>query len=57
MINNILLGVFDEDMLYVTTTITPITEEIVKALPILYCAVVITDERSRWAWDSPFWRT
>ena len=44
-INNILLGVFDEDMLYVTTTITPITEEIVKALPILYCAVVITDER------------
>ena len=28
-----------------TTTITPITEEIVKALPILYCAMVITDDR------------
>ena len=44
-VNNILLQVFDNDMLYVTTTITPITEEIIKALPILYCAIVITDER------------
>ena len=44
-INNLLLQAFDEDMLYVTTTITPITEEIIKALPILYCAVVISDDR------------
>ena len=44
MINNILLGVFDEDMLYVTTTITPITEEIVKALPILFLRRNIADK-------------
>lgn len=44
-VNNILLHLFSDDMLYVTTTITPITEEIIKALPILYCAIVITDNR------------
>ena len=30
-LNTILLGLFDKDMLYVTTTITPISEEIAKA--------------------------
>lgn len=45
-VNNILLGCFDNDMQYVTTTITPITEELIKGLPILYCAIVITDERN-----------
>ena len=44
-VNNILLSLFDSDMRYVTTNITPISEEIVKALPILYCAAVITDDR------------
>lgn len=44
-INNILLKAFHDDMLYVTTTITPITEEIIKALPILYFAVVRTNDR------------
>ena len=44
-VNNILLSLFDGNMRYVTTNITPISEEIVKALPILYCAVVITDDR------------
>ena len=44
-LNSILLNVFNNDKLYVTTTITPVTEELVKALPILYFAIVISDER------------
>lgn len=45
-LNQILLKAFRGDMFYVTTTITPVTEEIVKALPILYFAIVISDKRS-----------
>lgn len=44
-INGILLRAFNNDSYYITTTITPITEEIVKALPILYFAIVISDDR------------
>ena len=44
-LNHILLEAYNNDMFYVTTTITPVTEEIVKALPILYFAIVITDDR------------
>ena len=44
-LNNILLEAFHNDMFYVTTTITPVTEEIVKMLPILYLAIVISDDR------------
>jgi len=44
-VNNIILNALDNDLRYVTTNLTPITEEIVKALPILYCATVITDDR------------
>ena len=44
-VNGLLLRVFSDDMYYVTTTITPITEEIVKALPILFFAFVISDNR------------
>ena len=44
-LNTIVLRYFDEDLLYVTTTFTPIMEEIVKALPILYFAIVISDDR------------
>lgn len=44
-INSILLSGFGSDYYYVTTNITPLTEEIVKALPILYYAVVISDDR------------
>ena len=44
-LNHILLDAYNNDMFYVTTTITPMTEEIVKALPILYFAIVITDDR------------
>lgn len=42
-LNNILLQTFHNEMFYVTTTITPVTEEIVKMLPILYFALVISD--------------
>ena len=44
-LNSILLKVFHNDMYYVTTTITPVTEEIVKALPVLYYAIFISDDR------------
>lgn len=44
-LNHILLDAYNNYMFYVTTTITPVTEEIVKALPILYFAIVITDDR------------
>lgn len=44
-LNVIFLELFNKDMFYVTTTITPITEEIVKMLPILYLAIVISDDR------------
>ena len=44
-LNNILLKLFDNNMYYVTTTITPVTEEILKALPVLYYAVIICDNR------------
>ena len=45
-LNNILLEHFNNEIFYVTTTITPITEEIVKMLPIIYFALVISDERT-----------
>ena len=44
-LNQIMLDAYDNDMFYVTTTITPVTEEIVKMLPILYLAIVISDDR------------
>ena len=45
-INNLLLGAFNNDIFFVTTTITPVTEEIVKMLPILFFAIVVSDEKS-----------
>lgn len=44
-LNSFLLGLFGGDMLYVTTTITPISEEIMKALPVLYLAIFFEDDR------------
>jgi RsiW-degrading membrane proteinase PrsW (M82 family) len=38
---------FNGDMIYVTTTITPISEEIVKAIPVLFYALVFSDNRDR----------
>ena len=45
-LNNILLKAFHNEMFFVTTTITPVTEEIVKMLPILFFAIMVSDERS-----------
>ena len=44
-INGFLLHFNDYDIYYVTTTITPITEEIIKALPVLYFAFLFSDKR------------
>ena len=46
-LNTILLRLLNDNALYVTTTITPITEEIVKALPVLFYAMVFSDDRDR----------
>ena len=44
-INSILLSLFDHNNDLFVTTITPVTEEIIKALPILYYAFVFKPER------------
>lgn len=44
-VNGFLLQTFGNDTYYVTTTITPITEEIIKALPVLYFAFLFSDKQ------------
>ena len=44
-LNTLMLPVFNDDLVYVTSVITPITEEILKALPILFYAKVYSDKR------------
>ena len=44
-VNTILLGLFGGDMHYVSTNITPIAEEILKVLPVLFYAICFSDER------------
>lgn len=46
-LNTLILNWFNGDMIYVTTTITPISEEIVKAIPVLFYAIVFSDSRDR----------
>ena len=46
-LNTIILNMFQGNVIYVTTTITPITEEIVKALPVLFYAIVFSDDREK----------
>ena len=62
-VNALLLKLFDGDMRYVTTTITPISEEILKAIPVLYFAVFFptTEKRScpfplPWVLDLRYWK-
>ena len=45
-INTLLLQLFDYDRNFVTTTITPATEELIKALPILYFAFVFEPKKN-----------
>ncbi len=44
-LNGLLLKAFDNNTLMVTTTVTPITEEIVKALPVVLYAFLFTKSR------------
>ena len=46
-INGIVLRSLGYNTLYVTTTVTPATEEIIKAIPVLIYAFVITDNRDK----------
>ena len=46
-LNTLLLEWSGGDSLYVTTTVTPISEEIVKALPVLFYAIVFSNDRDR----------
>ena len=46
-INGLLLRMLGYDTLYVTTTVTPATEEVIKAIPVLIYAFVITDDRKK----------
>lgn len=46
-LNTILLNMFKGETEYVTTTITPISEEIAKAIPVLFYAIVFSDKKDR----------
>ena len=46
-INGLLANTLPMDVYHVTTSVTPISEELLKALPILYYAIVISDKRER----------
>ena len=45
--NGLIYEMLGEDMLYFCTTISPVTEEIIKALPILFFAFLISDDRAK----------
>lgn len=44
-VNGVLLNALDTSLLYFTTNITPVTEEIIKALPVIFFAVVFSDDK------------
>lgn len=46
-VNGLLLKILSMDTYSITTIVTPVSEEFLKALPILYYAVVISDKRER----------
>ena len=46
-INGLLSRVLSMDVYSITVTVTPITEECFKALPILYYAIIISDKREK----------
>ena len=48
-VNNHVYLSINRDMLYFTTTVSPVTEELLKALPILLYALFISDDRQRLA--------
>ena len=44
-VNGLILRVSDMSLLYFTTNITPVTEEIIKTIPVLFFALVFTDNK------------
>lgn len=46
-VNTYLYNLIGKDMVYYCTTISPITEELVKAIPILIFAIYFTDDRQK----------
>ena len=44
-VNGLLLRVTGNTMLYLTTNVTPVTEEFVKVLPVIYYAYFFSDDR------------
>ena len=46
-LNGLLYDVLNRDMLYFCTTVSPLTEEVVKALPILFLAFLVSDDRQK----------
>lgn len=46
-INGLILSHFNNNIFYVTTIFTPITEEIIKAIPVLFFAYAISSNRHR----------
>lgn len=44
-VNGLLLRVTQNSMLYLTTNVTPVTEELVKVLPVIYYAYFFSDDR------------
>ena len=44
-VNGLLLRTLDTSLFYFTTNITPVTEEIIKALPVLFFAVFFSDKK------------
>ena len=46
-LNGYISNNIDRDIYYITTNITPVTEEIIKALPVLYFAFVFSDDREK----------
>ena len=44
-VNGLISNAIGEDLYYVTTNITPLTEELIKALPVLLYALFISSER------------
>lgn len=46
-VNTYLYNLIGKDMVYYCTTISPITEELIKAIPILIFAIYFTDDRQK----------
>lgn len=46
-VNSLLLAEFQNRTFYVTTTVTPITEELIKGLPVLLFAFCVSDDRTK----------